>query len=99
MKFMQSAQRYERPRIISINEPEGLIRQYGMGSMRNVYRLFVLYLLGLSACSSQQFYEGTKAGKQADCLNYPAAEYKECMEDTSNSYEQYRQQRDEVLGE
>jgi hypothetical protein len=56
-------------------------------------------MLALSACSNQQFYEGAKAGKQAKCLNYPAAEYKECMEDTSDSYEQYKQKRDEVRGE
>jgi hypothetical protein len=56
-------------------------------------------MLALSACSNQQFYEGAKAGKQANCLNFPAGEYKECMEDTSDSYEQYKQKRDEVRGE
>jgi hypothetical protein len=64
-----------------------------------VNSLFALCMLALSACSNQQFYEGAKAGKQANCLNFPAGEYKECMEDTSDSYEQYKQKRDEVRGE
>jgi hypothetical protein len=67
--------------------------------MRYEYSLFALFLLGLSACSNQQFYEGAKAARQANCLNYPAAEYKECMEGSTDSYEQYQQQRDEVKGE
>jgi hypothetical protein len=67
--------------------------------MRYEYSLFALFPLVLSACSNQQFYEGAKAARQANCLNYPAAEYKECMEDSTQSYEQYKQQRDEVKGE
>jgi hypothetical protein len=67
--------------------------------MRFAGSLFALCLVALTACSSQQFYEGAKAGKQANCLNYPEAEYQDCMEDTRDSYEQYKQQRDEVRGE
>lgn len=67
--------------------------------MRYLISLSVLCLLALFACSSQQFYEGAKAGKQANCLNYPEAEYRNCMDDTRDSYEQYKQQRDEVIGE
>ena len=67
--------------------------------MRFIYSLFAPCLLAISACSSQQYYEGAKAARQANCLNYPAAEYQDCMEDTRDSYEQYKQQRDEVMDE
>lgn len=59
----------------------------------------MLCLLILSACGKQQFYEGMKAGQRADCLDYPEAEYRECVEETRDSYEQYKQQRDEVRGD
>jgi uncharacterized lipoprotein len=66
--------------------------------MRYLICLCALCLLALSACSSQQFYEGAKAGQQSNCLNYPEAEYQECIDESGDSYEQYKQQRDEVVG-
>lgn len=56
----------------------------------------MLCVLALSGCSKQQFYEGMKAGHRANCLNYPEAEYSDCIEETRDSFEQYKQQRDEV---
>ena len=55
-----------------------------------------LCLLVLGACSNQQFYEGLKAQHDVNCLNYPDAGYRECMEESSDSFEEYQQQRDEV---
>jgi len=67
--------------------------------MRYLKYIFALCLPVMSACSSQQFYEAGKASQRANCLNYPEAEYRECMDDTAESYEQYKLQRDEVRGE
>ncbi len=66
--------------------------------MRYLFCLCALCLLHVSACSSQQFYEGTKAGQRSNCLSYPVAEYQECIDKSGESYEQYKQQRDEVVG-
>lgn len=67
--------------------------------MRIVNGSVVLCLLGLGACSSEQVYEGLKAGHDADCLNYPDAEYRECIEESRDSYEQYKQQRGDAGAE
>lgn len=64
--------------------------------MAYVNSLFALCLLALSACSSQQVYESVKLSQQANCLNYPEAEYRDCIDETRDSYEQYKQQRDEA---
>jgi hypothetical protein len=66
--------------------------------MRYLNCLCALYLLVLSACSSQQFYEGAKAGQRSNCLNYQEAQYQVCIDESGDSYEEYKQQRDEVVG-
>ncbi len=57
-----------------------------------------LLLIVVSACSSQQYYEGLKAGRKAQCLEYPEAEFEDCVGDTTTSYEEYRRQREEAVG-
>jgi len=52
----------------------------------------------LAACTSQQYYEGLKAGRRATCLEYPEAEYKDCVDETKTSYDEYRSQREEIVG-
>ena len=52
----------------------------------------------LSACTTQQAYEGLKAGRKANCLEYPESEFSDCMGETKTSYEEYRRQREEVTG-
>jgi len=50
------------------------------------------------ACSSQQAYEGLKAGHKASCLEYPESEFNNCVDETKTSYEEYQRQREEVIG-
>lgn len=58
--------------------------------------LFVLF--GLMACTQQQVYEGLKSGSRLNCLDYPESEYEDCVEETSKSYDQYRDAREEIVG-
>ncbi|MGD2161424.1 MAG: hypothetical protein PVG94_09610 [Gammaproteobacteria bacterium] len=57
----------------------------------------ILFLV-ISACTSQQYYEGLKAGHRANCLEYPEAEYKDCIEEADTGFEEYKNQREEVIG-
>ena len=58
--------------------------------------LFIL--IGLMACTQQQYYEGLKSGSMSSCLDYPESEYEDCIEQTSKSYEQYKDAREEIIG-
>lgn len=57
-----------------------------------------LLLLILTACTRQQYYEGLKAGHRSGCLEYPEPEYEDCIDETEASYEEYKQQREQVIG-
>jgi predicted small lipoprotein YifL len=55
-------------------------------------------LLTMTACTSQQYYEGLKAGHRAGCLEYPESEYADCVDETETSFEEYKQQREQAIG-
>ncbi len=60
--------------------------------------LFILLFvfLSLSACTSSNWYHGMKASEQVQCLNVPQSEYDECMKNSNESYEEYKQKREEL---
>ena len=55
--------------------------------------------LTLAACTNQQFYQGLKAARQANCLEYPESEYQDCVDDTGTGYNEYTDQRRQVISE
>jgi hypothetical protein len=57
-----------------------------------------ILLPAITACTSQQYYEGLKAGHRANCLEYPESEYQDCIEEADTGYEEYKSQRKEVIG-
>lgn len=67
--------------------------------MSTRFYLTGLLILFVSACSSQQYYEGLKAGHRAKCLEYPESEFEDCVDDASTSYHEYNRKRNEVVGE
>lgn len=52
-----------------------------------------------SACSKQNWYLGAQAGKQAQCMKGPDAEYENCMQQSNGSYDEYKKNRDDLLNE
>ncbi len=54
-------------------------------------------LLTMTGCTSQQYYEGLKAGRRANCLEYPESEYADCIDETETSYEEYKNQRQQAI--
>ena len=53
----------------------------------------------LVSCTSQQAYEGLKAGQRSSCLEYPESEFQDCVDQSNTSYHEYQRQRDEILGD
>jgi len=57
-----------------------------------------LLLITMTACTTQQYYEGLKAGRRASCLEYPESEFEDCVDETNTSFENYKHQRQQVIG-
>ena len=56
--------------------------------------LFVLIIL--QSCSTQQWYEGARAGRLEQCKKLPKAEYENCVREIQMDYEKYQHQRGTV---
>jgi len=60
--------------------------------------LIAFLLITLTACTKQQYFEGLKAGRRAECLEYPVSEYEDCVDETDTSFEEYNTKREEIVG-
>ncbi len=56
----------------------------------------LLLVLAISACSSRQAYEAMQTRERNECLKVPESQYQECMERTSQSYDEYRREREDL---
>jgi hypothetical protein len=54
--------------------------------------------LTMTACTRQQYYAGLKAGHRAGCLEYPESEYADCIDETETGFEEYKNQRKQLIG-
>lgn len=52
--------------------------------------------LTLSACTTSNWYHGMKASEKVQCLNVPQSEYEDCMKNAQESYEEYKEKREEL---
>jgi len=59
----------------------------------------VVMLLLASGCSNRAIYEGIQAGNRNDCARLPPSQYDACMENASKTYDEYRREREEVMGD
>ena len=59
----------------------------------------IVLLVGavLSGCSNRQLYESIQYDQKLKCQTLPQSQYEECMEKASQSYEDYKRARDEVI--
>lgn len=66
--------------------------------MRTPFRaILTLSLFSLvSACSNQQAYQVAQEQHEQACLTLPPADYEDCMEEFSQTYGEYIQQREQV---
>ena len=53
----------------------------------------------LSACTQQQLYNSVKSNQRLKCEKEPPSKYEECMQQTQDSYDEYKREREEILEE
>lgn len=61
------------------------------------YLFLLLSVMFLQSCGSRQVYDALQHSQKQRCQNLPPSEYSECMERASQSYDNYRRERDEAI--
>ena len=65
--------------------------------MRQNHYIAVLIILALlQACSSETIYEAIRSGFRQDCQTVPRSQYKDCVERTGDTYDEYSEKRKSV---
>ena len=65
--------------------------------IRPSYKMVPLTLIiGLAACSQQNWYQGAKSAQTANCMKEPLAEYADCNQASDESYDEYSKKRKEL---
>lgn len=59
--------------------------------------LLLIPLLCLVSCSTQAWYAGTQNAQTAHCLKVPASEYNDCIDQTTESYNEYEKKRESSI--
>jgi len=67
--------------------------------MRQHVLMALLLSLTLTACTNQNWYAGAQNAQTAHCMQVPAADYKDCIKQTTESYNEYEKQRDTLKNE
>jgi len=61
--------------------------------------LLILLTISIQACSSRQMYDSMQYNKKFECISVPSSDYDECIERANESYDKYKQKRDEAIKE
>ncbi len=56
-------------------------------------------LLLCCGCTNKEVYNAIQQNRQFECRKLPPTQYEECMEEYSQPYEKYREEREEVIVE
>jgi hypothetical protein len=59
------------------------------------YYTLSLFLLGLSGCTSQAWYEGAQQKNKSDCLNNPTTRMETCQQ-TGQGYGTYKREVENI---
>lgn len=54
-------------------------------------------VLSAAACSNKQIYTAVQESQRIDCGNLPQAQYEDCMRELETPYDEYEQQRQEIV--
>ncbi len=56
-----------------------------------------IFVLILAGCSNKAVYDNIQQINRNECNKVPPAQYDECIDRTSKSYEEYRREREETI--
>ena len=59
----------------------------------------IVLIITLSACSRQNWYQGAQSAKEAHCMKEPVSEYEDCMQQSSENYDEYNKNREALIEE
>jgi len=61
------------------------------------YILVIISFTILHGCSSRQVYDSLHNNQKIRCQSLPPAQYSECMERVSTSYDKHTRERNEIV--
>lgn len=66
--------------------------------MKETIKLYtpVVFILFLSACAEQNWYNGMQEAHRTRCMNEPVSTYEECMREADKDYNDYERQRESL---
>lgn len=64
--------------------------------MDKILHLLLVCIL-LAGCGNKAVYDNVQRNNRQECVNVPPAQYEECIQRSSQSYEEYKRDRAEVL--
>ncbi len=59
----------------------------------------LIFIIGVSACTKQSWYQGAKSAQTAHCMQEPLSEYDDCNQQSSENYDEYKKNREDLLEE
>jgi hypothetical protein len=59
----------------------------------------LILLTVLTSCSKQNWYAGTQAAQTAHCMQEPLSEYEDCIQQSTESYDDYSKSREQLKKE
>lgn len=66
---------------------------------RQIFFTIILLAITLNACSKQAWYQGAQSAKEAHCMKEPVSEYEDCMQQSSENYDEYNKNREALIEE
>lgn len=66
---------------------------------RQFFFTIILLAITLGACSKQAWYQGAQSAKEAHCMKEPVSEYEDCMQQSSENYDEYNKNREALIEE
>ncbi len=58
--------------------------------------LQLIIFIMLTGCSNKGVYDGIQTSNQLECSKVPSSHYDECMQNVSQTYDEYEREREKI---
>jgi len=59
----------------------------------------IALLVTFTACTTENWYKGAQSAQTTQCMKEPLSEFEDCNKQTEERYEDYREQREQLIKE
>ena len=66
--------------------------------VKKIWIVFAVFVV-TTGCSSKAVYDNIQHNNRQECNSAPPAQYEDCIERSSKTYEEYKREREAVIGE